>query len=548
MRKLFVPLLATLVVLVVFALEGAWPVPDVNEPHYLSKARHFWEPRWLAGDFFLDAPHAGPLQRLRESHLVFFVTCGWWSRWLTLTQVALVGRVLTWLGLAYAWQRLSRALLPSTERTAPVLAGLSAALFVAANNWCQMAGEWMIGGFEAKPVAYIFVLLAVEQLVSGRWTTALAWAGVAAAVHPVVGAWTAVLAAATWVSRPTDRPSPGSLLRGAALAAVLALAGVVPAALMNWSDTVSQANEIYVFRRASHHLLPQAFGAWHMLRFTLLLVFWIAVCWRAQHENEYLEEDAELEEFALEQARLRRLVLCSLLLVGCGILVSWCCWWQPRLLSAILRYYWFRMADVLLPAGAVFAWLGWLLTCLAREHTVTDRRPRLLARASLTLTAVVALAYLVSHGSQAVWADRPRGDGPTKVLDYGDWRAACDWAAANTPRDALFITPKSSQTFKWHAERRELATWKDMPQDAAGIAEWWRRLVDLYGLAAEAENAWTNAWQLESLNERTPEELLELAHKYGASYLLVESELPIELPRCYANKSYAIYELVGRGE
>jgi hypothetical protein len=540
-------LLATLLVFSVFALEGSWPVPDVNEPHYLGKARHFWQPRWLAGDSFLDAPHAGPLRRWRESHLVFFVTCGWWSRFLTLDQMAVAGRILTWFGLAYAWQRLSRALLPSSDRMAPFLAWLSAALFVAANNWCQMAGEWVIGGFEAKPLAYIFVLLALEQLICGRWTTALLWAGLATALHPIVGGWTGLLTLATWVSRPNDRPSLRPLLRAVALSGILAFAGVVPAVLMNWgvaSDAVSEANQIYVYRRASHHLLPQAFGAWHSLSFTLLLLFWIAVCWRSQRESGSLAVEAACEDLAARQARLRRLVLCSLLLVGCGILVSWILWSHPPLLAAALRYYWFRMADVLLPIGAVFAWLSWLRTPSSRDTAASVRATRTIATASLSLTVLVALVYLVSHGSQVLSADRPRGDGPTKVLDLADWCAACDWARENTAPDALFITPKSTQSFKWRAQRSELATWKDMPQDAAGIVEWWQRLVDLYGLETEAPNAWTNAWRLESLNERAPAELRALGYKYGARYLLVESDLPLELPRRYANKSYACYELV----
>ena len=153
MRKLAITLLATLLVFAVLAIDGSWPVPDVNEPHYLGKARHFWQPDWLAGDFFLDAPHGGPLRRLRESHLVFFAVFGWWSKSLTLPTMALAGRVLTWLGLAYAWQRLSRAMLPGADFAAPaiaqpLLAAFSAALFVAANSWCQTAGEWVIGGFE----------------------------------------------------------------------------------------------------------------------------------------------------------------------------------------------------------------------------------------------------------------------------------------------------------------------------------------------------------------------------------------------------------------
>ena len=39
-------------IVAVFFIQGAWPVPDVNEPYYLGKAIHFWNQSWLRGDFF----------------------------------------------------------------------------------------------------------------------------------------------------------------------------------------------------------------------------------------------------------------------------------------------------------------------------------------------------------------------------------------------------------------------------------------------------------------------------------------------------------------
>ena len=46
-----------LLIAAVFAAAGAWPVPDVNEAHYLPKARHAFDPSWCEGDFFLESPH-----------------------------------------------------------------------------------------------------------------------------------------------------------------------------------------------------------------------------------------------------------------------------------------------------------------------------------------------------------------------------------------------------------------------------------------------------------------------------------------------------------
>ena len=48
--------------------------------------------------------------------------------------------------------------------------------------------------------------------------------------------------------------------------------------------------------------------------------------------------------------------------------------------------------------------------------------------------------------------------------------------------DALFLTPRMSQTFRWYASRGEVVNWKDIPQDAKGIVEWWRRLGEIWGV------------------------------------------------------------------
>src|SRR3972149_4777078 len=87
----------------VFFLEGAWPAPDVNEPHYLGKAIHYWNPNWARGDLFLESP---------DTHIVFFFTLGWLSCWLSPDVLAWTIRAVIWLLLAWAWRRLSMAVVP----------------------------------------------------------------------------------------------------------------------------------------------------------------------------------------------------------------------------------------------------------------------------------------------------------------------------------------------------------------------------------------------------------------------------------------------------
>ncbi|HEX7446499.1 MAG TPA: hypothetical protein VF306_03075, partial [Pirellulales bacterium] len=136
----WLPAVEIVLIFLVFVAQAAWPAPDVNEPHYLGKARHFWNNAWAPRDFFFESA---------DTHLVFYAACGWLTRWLTLPQFAWGGRLVTWLLLAWAWRRLSWRVAPR-----PGWAILTAVILLTLNVGCHLAGEWVVGGFEAKGLAY----------------------------------------------------------------------------------------------------------------------------------------------------------------------------------------------------------------------------------------------------------------------------------------------------------------------------------------------------------------------------------------------------------
>src|SRR4051794_17706862 len=90
-------LVATLEVLAIwgiFALHAGWPIPDVNESHYLVKAKYFWNPGWAARDFFLQSPSERGGSDLSESHLLFYLLTGWLTQFVSLYWYAAIGRGL----------------------------------------------------------------------------------------------------------------------------------------------------------------------------------------------------------------------------------------------------------------------------------------------------------------------------------------------------------------------------------------------------------------------------------------------------------------------
>src|SRR6185369_2065665 len=79
------------------------PIPGVNEPHYLCKAKHLWQPDWCGRDLFLQSSNA---------HFVFLAIAGGVAQTLSLAATAWAGRIAAWALLAWGWTRLVSRVVP----------------------------------------------------------------------------------------------------------------------------------------------------------------------------------------------------------------------------------------------------------------------------------------------------------------------------------------------------------------------------------------------------------------------------------------------------
>ncbi len=482
----------------IFFIHAGWPVPEVNEAHYLSKAKHYWNPQWCARDFFCNTA---------DAHQVFYWSFGWLSLWLPLPALAWVGRAFTWLLLAWSWRRLSVAIVPQT-----LLSVLSAALMVALNFRLHMAGEWIVGGVEAKGFSYVLVLLALEALVRGRWNRTWLLLGAASAFHVLVGGWSTVAAGAAWLLSKSGRPTLASMLPSLAGGAALSLPGLIPAVMLSLHvdpQIAAEANRIYVFERLPHHLLVYSFGTWFVLRFVLLVTAWFLLARLVAGEP---------------LQRIKNFVAGSLVIAAVGLLLTAATWFDPLLAAKVLRYYWFRTSDVMVPVGLALL-IVWLI---AQSQAANRARAGWLVAGAVLVAGwhlgdtVIGRALLQQQNQFGPQAD-------ARLPNLADWQAICAWVAdpENIPPNALFITPLNAQTFRWYAERAEVICRKDIPQDANGIVEWWRRVKDLQ-----------RAFDIGTARVE------QLGRKYGAQYAIGPTQPRLSLPRIGPpNPSYAIYVL-----
>jgi hypothetical protein len=510
-------LVETALIFVLFFVLAGSPPPGVNEAHYLAKARHYWDPQWCAGDIFLESA---------DAHLVFYWTFGWLTLWLPLGGAAWVCRVVTWLLLAWSWRRLSWALVP--ERLYSLL---TAGLFTGLLRWCHMAGEWVVGGVEAKCLAYALTFFALDAMVRGRWLRVWLLLGAASSFHVLVGGWSVVAAGFTWWLS-TPRPALRTQVIGLSGGLLLALPGIVPALTLNWGvepETARQATEIYVTQRLPHHLLLFSFPTRYLLRFAALLILWVFMVWRLSP--------------AADARRLYTFVVGALLIAAVGVLLEGTLAWRVPNAVSLLRFYWYRLADVMLPLGATFA----CAQLVARRRRTDSKSGALWLCGVILLVSAhvthVAYKHRIDPRPEALAQPAPRTarNAPWLAARARDWRDVCAWIESCTPPDAVFLTPRGQQTFKWYAQRSEVANWKDVPQDARALVRWWERFQELYpnrvavsGLAAHGEA-----------------ELRRFAEQHGFRFIVIDrarSRRGLRFPRVYPTTRlrrsyYEVYQL-----
>lgn len=546
----------------VFAAHGAWPTPDSNETHYLGKARHTWDSTWCAGDLFLES---------RDFHKTFGWTFGWVAKLCTLPAAAWIGRLLTWGLLAWAWQRLATRLLARPE-----FGPLAAALFVMLTERTHMAGEWIVGGVEAKGFAFVLILWALSEMVVGRWKWVFPLLGGASLFHVLVGGWATLAALVTWAIVGRKQITFTQLMLPLLIGGLLALPSLWWGIELTRDidpQIVADANRLYVIERLPHHLYPPKFAAGFVMRHMVtmlatagLLALLTGFPWAYMQRPKrrvLLDSGATGSASALDVGRedtdtgrasgtedktrwqalaVFVMTTAGIALVGMSLLNLFPAE-DPKLL-ALLRYYWFRPSDIYIPLGAALAIWRCVELLIPRFPL-----PAIVAYVLLSGTLVWDLTEQIAHWPFDVpGIHTARLDARPDALKAGndwsaaDWRELGQWIRANTPSNAKFLTPRQGRTFKWHAQRAEVVTNKDIPQDAPAILRWWEIQDDIYAThSGDPDHRWHR-----SLGLLGVERLTQLAEKYGAQYVVIHyrpgvPEFPLK--PLYRNRTFGVYQL-----
>ena len=509
-----------LAITALFAAAGCWPVPDSNEAAYLTKARHAADPSWGGGDFFLETP---------DAHGIFYLLMGPVAAGLTLDEAAWVGRVLGWLAVAIGFRHAVLPLLPGGPAGSGTWQRLvAAAIFSLALRHTTAAGEWVLGGCEAKVFAWALVFGGLGEWLRGRFAMAWCLLGGATAVHPIVGGWAMVAIAAARLFTPPLLAPVSNIGLVAALVItglLLAAAGVVPALDLNAAadaTTKAEAARIYVAERLSHHLLVRKFAPGLVARHVLAIIAWWLL--------------SRAEPATPARGRLITFTLAALGISLAGVVISLAERWAPTAAYGLLRFYWFRLGDVAVPlahAATVAAVLGSDAAC-RRIFSVSPR----------TVRGVVAALLLLDLAAQSLHWPLPGRDLPARTdqrVIAPAWGEVCEWVRDHAEPGDCVLTPQGASTFTWRTGLPEVVCWKNSPQDAASLVAWRQRYSDCFS----RDGSWEN--RVGSTAELGADRMRLVADRYGATLAIVPLTVPgldsLPFERLYANHHYAVLRL-----
>jgi hypothetical protein len=515
-RHLWLYALHNVIFLLVFLLLVFRALPQgilaVNEPDVLIFARHFLDKSFIPNDWYLtlSIPY----------RYVFNIFAGALALAFPLPVVSITGRLVQYGLFAWVIQKFARHFALPAYLLLPFLS-----LYIQFPN--IIAGEWLLPAFEAKVFAYLAVFLALYYFMVQDYLKTCIFLGLSISFHVLVGLYgTFCLFGAFLANYRTYRADLQKLLRSLPLFFLMASVGLYAALQNLWGSFSHHSQggaEIYAKLRNAHHVYPSSWEGdlWTIKLglFTLFLVIFFHL---------FREKGCRL---------ISAFALSSLVLFGLGFMIYW--------IGAdnLLKFYWFRFPDVVLPFWGFFAAavaVNYALKALDRTHRVFSQSLRSIA---LLLSGVILLGAGL-HFTRFIAEAALAGKFFYLQDMEPDRREILFWIKHRTAPQAMFLADPFCEKFYLVAERPLFVSFKHAPQSEPDILEWHRRLKMCNNNNELLEFSFHNkAIVQQNFHNLDPDSVKKLAQTYSLEYFLTKKNRPYPFRLIYANETYVLYSM-----
>lgn len=475
---------------IVFLFFGK-PVPYSNEFSYLLRLRKVYDPIFLANDITFSTP--------TNEYWLFDHIFGLLTLFLSI-------EVIGWIGRIACWSILLLALMKLGKRWEIPLWTISVSIFL----WLYVgqsiiADEWMFGDFEAKCVAYICLIFALDRFCDEKDILSAILLGLAFSFHPVVGLWGIAAAIPALLICRRDILQ---ILKISVITGVFSLIGAIPLLQMR-ADSIEPTTEnlkYFQLVKFPHHFDPFSWSRSAILLLCIMLIFCIIV--------------------HVQSKRAKPLDFLLTFLTMLGVFFVFGIIFRVFNQYELMKYTSTRLFAVFIPL------FFFLYLSKAYQQNLLQKPLQI----ALLLTIILLMiwnrvpltGFDQAKSTCEIWNQSP-----------DDTAAAFLWLKNNTPKDIVVIAPPWRYDFWYLSERAEVVSYRKPV--IADIGEWQNRLDNLIG-KPEFESGIREDAELAkfyfALNKETMD---SLADKYKAAYLI--SETDYSYPIVYAKGNVKIFRL-----
>ena len=368
-----------------------------------------------------------------------------------------------------------------------------------------IADEWMFGGFEAKCVAYILLLFAIDRFCDSRDLSSGVLLGMTFSLHPIVGLWGIAAALIALFIHHWDFLRT---LKVAGVTAVFALFGLIPLLIMRANSQTATAENLEFLQLVK---FPFHFDPFSWAKSSILLVIiFLAFCLYVHFQDK---ERSPNKFLILFLSALGFFFLAGILL-------------RTFDQFELLEFMPMRLFPLFAPLFFLF-YLGKAF----KENLLT--KPFVIG----LLSGILFLTVWTSLPLRAVSQIQQNHKSWTETPD--DTAEVFIWLRKNSETNAVVIAPPWRFDY-WYLSKRASVVNYHQPI-FSNLDEWQTRLHSLVGPPTKNREYREDEEFATFYKALTKEKIEELARKYKAGYFVTESEY--DFPLVFSKGKTKVYSV-----
>lgn len=426
--------------------------------------------------------------------------------------IILLGRVLSYILISYSYIYLSRVLKLNFFTSA-----LTYIIFLYFfKNGIGDAGEWIVGGLEAKVFAYSLSFFSLASFLKHNHKRGFLFAGLSLSIHPLVGAYNLFCLIPLLFSILYKKQFEFiNILKGISyfiITGIIGISEIINSLLLNTSQITQEKGwDIYVNIRVPHHVIPDFSSDTWIKLITLTLVTLLFL--KSKHHTKKL--------VALYS-------LSSIILIIIGFIIYY------FLESHYMRYYFFRFSDAILP----------FLTLLL----ISTLHHRIKYIYLLIISLVIFPNIINKDSTSGLLSSQSYNINSIKEKTNQDGKMS-EWIIQNTNESDQFIIPPDKLYFCMNTGREIFVSWWMLPEQydyksatniPSDMIEWYNRLK----LLNQNMNFSTLKEVKKNYSKLDTQSILNIQSTYKSiKYILTTTSKKLDFPIVKKTEKQILYQI-----